>query len=971
MGVLSEVMAESRMQELFAVLVGQRERFEAAFEDKNGSGELRIKSRLLDVLFVSQEETENAILQSFIAAISSYDSALRNGISVLERAAKSDAAREKVQKLIRWCESSPEQRVHLWDDFCGLFLTQKGEPLKDVVVKAVRDEAPAFEGLMRELQARVLVVAERLRAVHLRDVTWASITAVQVLLENYRGLKQNHNLLDYDDLILKVAELFRRPGIAPWVLYKLDGGLDHLLIDEAQDTGPAQWELVETLVGEFYSGMGVHEGVPVPRTLFVVGDEKQSIYGFQGAAPKAFGEKRRMFAANAKEAGLDFASVPLGLSYRSTEAVLRAVDAVFNQPHVREGVTYSADEAVEHGWHRAGQAGRVEVWPAVRFDKESEKQKKPKVEVAGRIASQIRAWLDSGEKLESQDRPVSAGDILILVRKRADFVPAMVRALKKLDIPVAGADRLELVEHIAVMDLLALAEFLLLPEDDLSLACILKSPLCNVDEETLFNLSYGRGKATLWSRVQEHAPEVSAMLSRLLDAVDYLRPYELFAQVLEQEGARVRFAGRLGEECFDPLDEFLSLALQYEQLHPPSLQGFLQWMRTGRVEVKRDMEQGRDAVRIMTVHGAKGLQAPIVYLADTTGTASGGGSKVNAPYWFEQDGKPVVLWSPRSEADTELASTLREERKRAEGEEFRRLLYVAMTRASDRLYITGWLGKRDRDVPPESWYAWMDSALKPMGEPVMLLDGEEGYALRNPQTAPHEKRKGQHAKGEASPLPEHFLRPPEAEPFPPRPLVPSQGDDVSASTSAAASGRVEGFSPAREQETKRFRRGNLVHHLLQFLPDVQPEERRGRMETYLARHKEELGEGESARLADEVLRVLHHPLLEKAFGEGSLAEVPLTGLVTLQDGKRHILSGQVDRLLVTEEEIIIIDYKTGREGPKTVAQVPKSYLRQMALYRAALAASYPQHRIRTVLVWTSEAMVMELPEDALVGWVAI
>lgn len=966
-GVLSGEMAESRMQELFTALVGQRADFEAAFAE-NHSGEIRIKSRLLDVLSVSQEETEKSVLQEFIQTISSYDSTLRNGISVSERAAKTDRGVAAV--LSRWCAVDVGARADVWGDFSKLFVTDKGKERDKLVTDKVVKEAPAFADLMRELQARVLVVSERLRAVRLRDVTWACIDAVHKLLDDYGNLKSAHNLLDYDDLILKVVELFRRPGIAPWVLYKLDGGLDHLLIDEAQDTGPAQWELVERLVGEFFSGMGVHEGVPVPRTLFVVGDEKQSIYGFQGAAPKAFGEKRRFFGQQAKEAGLDFKAVPLGLSYRSTEAVLRAVDAVFNQPHVREGVTYSADEVVEHGWHRDGQAGRVEVWPTIKFDKETGKNKKPKVEVAGRIANQIRTWLDSGEKLESQDRPVSAGDILILVRKRADFVPAMVRALKKLDIPVAGADRLELVEHIAVMDLLALAEFLLLPEDDLSLACVLKSPLCNVDEETLFNLAYGRGKASLWSRVQELAPETAAMLSRLLDAVDYLRPYELFAKVLEQEGARARFAGRLGEECFDPLDEFLSLALQYEQLHPPSLQGFLQWMRTGRVEVKRDMEQGQDAVRIMTVHGAKGLQAPIVFLADTTGTASGGGSKVNAPYWFERDGKPVVLWSPRSEADTALATKLREERKREEAEEFRRLLYVAMTRASDRLYITGWLGKRDKDVPKDSWYAWMDSALRPMGEPVSLLDGEEGYVLSNPQTAPHEKKRGVQSKGEVSPLPAHFLTPPAAEPFPPRPLVPSQGDDVAASTASTPS-KAEVFSPAREQETKRFRRGNLVHHLLQFLPDVLEAERRSRMEGYLARYHEELGEAECARLADEVWALLNHPLLQKAFGEGSLAEVPLTGLVTLQDGKRHILSGQVDRLLVKEEEILIIDYKTGREAPKDITMVPQAYLRQMALYRAALAASYPRHRILTVLVWTTGAAVMELPEAALAGWAGV
>lgn len=975
--LLAGRMAENRFQQLLAVLINQRAKFENVFTGEH-SGVLRLKSRIAEALSVNDSDSELLIIQQFIKQNLSYDFALRVAINQLEQGASSD--KKMADALARWCSASVEEREGLWGEYCAIWLTEKGELRAKVMTAKLETSYPDSADILREVQVRVAACVDSLRGLRLYRMTAASIVVVDILLRFYSELKSNHNLMDYDDLVLKVLKLFRRPGVAPWVLFKLDGGLEHLLVDEAQDTGPAQWELVGYLVAEFFAGKGGHEGIPIPRTLFVVGDEKQSIYGFQGAAPKAFGVKRHDFSALATQAGLDFAAVPLGLSYRSTEAVLRAVDAVFNQPHVRSGITYGDVSAIAHGAFREGQAGRVEVWPLVKsperenydlfsIKKENVFQYNTKNIVAERIANEIKNWLQRGEKLESQNRAITAGDILILVRKRADFVPAMVRALKHAGVPVAGADRLELVEHIAVKDLLALAEFLLLPEDDLSLACVLKSPLCNIEEETLFTLAHDRGKATLWSRVQNTELPAKAFLTRLLAAVDYARPYELFAKVLEEEEARYRYAARLGEEAFDPLDEFLALALQYEQGHVPSLQGFLQWMRTGRVEIKRDMEQGKDAVRIMTVHGAKGLQAPIVFLPDTTAKATGGNPGVCEPFWFEQEGRPLVLWSPSEKEDDALAAEQRKQRKREAEDEFRRLLYVAMTRASDRLYVCGWLGKRDKDVPEDCWYSWIQTAIKPMGKPCKsTFEGEEqeSYFIDCPQTASPEAHK---VEIQASPyvaLPPHLLQLPAPEPFPPQPLVPSKGDDIAASTDASQTQKAL-LSPAREKESARFKRGNLVHRLLQFLPNIPSDTWEKAMIDYLSRFAKDYTEEQQKNLVNEVLAVLYHPQLSGVFSPDSLAEVPLTGLVTLADGKEHILSGQIDRLYITPEAVWIIDYKTGRDAPARVEDVPAVYLRQMALYKAALEKIYPEKPIHTALLWTSQPSLMVLPDALLVA----
>ncbi|MBU2089004.1 MAG: double-strand break repair helicase AddA, partial [Alphaproteobacteria bacterium] len=611
---------------------------------------------------------------------------LRRAIAGLERGSKTDQGKAA---LIAGFLADPARRAELYGEYRWAYLKKTdGDVQKVLATKAVLEGDPAIlEALSREAE-RLIRLEARCRAVRVAGATAALLRLGDAMLATYRRVKQTRALLDYDDLILGTRDLLRSgDGIAAWVLYKLDGGIDHVLIDEAQDTNPEQWELIEALTGEFFAGLGARDTV---RTLFAVGDVKQSIYSFQRAEPDEFIRMRDAFALRVAAVEQRWDSVALDTSFRSTETVLELVDAVFARDPARHGVV-PIGETLRHLAHRRGQAGRVELWPLISPREREELEPwqppvvvrpgdSPRTRLAEVIARRIRDWIGR-EILPSKQRPMRAGDILVLVRRRGGFVEELVRALKALEVPVAGIDRMVLTEQMAVMDLMALGDFLLLPEDDLTLATVLKGPLVGLTEDQLFEIAWRR-TGSLWAALQAApqawAQEATRLLGDLLGRVDYVRPYELYAEVLGHRRGREKLIGRLGYEADDPIDEFLARSLAYEREHVPSLQGFLAWLRAAEGEIKRDLEAGRDEVRVMTAHGAKGLQAPIVILPDTAAVP------LTLPplLWTREDIQGgLMLWSPSAGSDDAVAGAARETAKRRQQEEYRRLLYVALTRA--------------------------------------------------------------------------------------------------------------------------------------------------------------------------------------------------------------------------------------------------------------------------------------------------
>jgi ATP-dependent helicase/nuclease subunit A len=748
-----------------------------------------------------------------------------------------------------------------------------------------------------------------------------------------------------------------------------------VLIDEAQDTSPRQWEVIVRLVGEFAAGEGARG--QLGRTIFAVGDAKQSIFSFQGALPEAFAQKRRSFQRAYDAAGLRFLPLELKHSFRSAQIVLDAVDLVFKTPGAFRGL----DDPVPtvHTAVRRKAPGLVEIWPLIEPEKaaavegwdapfDTTSETSPRVTLARRIAKCVGSWIAAGVQVGDGARrhAVTPGDVLVLVRQRGPLFEAVIRALKNAGIAVAGADRLILTEHIAVMDLLALADALLLPDDDLALASVLKSPLLGLSEEDLFGLAWQRA-GTLRGALRAKAggnpalADAAARLDRLAHAARRETPFGFYARVLGPEGGRKRFLARLGAEAIDALDEFLNIALDYERREPACLQGFVAWLRGANAEVKRDMEISRDEARVMTVHGAKGLEAPIVILADTT--TPPGGPPQRQPRFLTLaiteaplDTPSPLVWLGRKDDDVPLTAETRRVAGEAAENEHRRLLYVAMTRAADRLVVCGAVGVQGK--PLGCWYDLVHAALAPTAkEEPADDDGSAVWRLSGNVVAEGEPAKAAAAAGGGSERPGWLdLDAPADQPLE-RPVAPS---------SAEEEGSAGGASPAggAPERIKALARGTLVHRLLQALPAIAPERQAQAAHRHLVRSATLFSGAERDAMVEQVRRVLADPRFGDLFGAGSRAEVPIVGRIAT-GGRTIAVSGQVDRLAVTPGGVLIADYKTNRPAPRRPEEVPAAYVRQLALYRAVLSRIYPNRPVRAALIWTEVPDLMEISAQML------
>ena len=915
---------------------------------------------------IADGETVASVIAAFHSRAGECIQPLRAAAAALAEGSRTDS--ERAARISDWL-AVPEPSEFAFDDYAEAFLTNAGEVRGRLATNAVCHAMPEIEDILVAEAHAVLDVVERRRAIRTADATEAILVVAGAVLGHYERHKERQALLDYDDLILKTRGLVDEA--APWVLFKLDGGIDHVLIDEAQDSNADQWEIVRALTDEFFAGAAAREA---RRTVFAVGDEKQSIFGFQGAAPDEFGRMKAYFEERVAAARLQWEAVPLDKSFRSTPAVLRAVDTVFADDAVREGVSIGP---VSHSPNRELQAGLVEVWPPVmppervkmppwQFAVGTDSEDAPPTErLALAIADRISSWIRDGEVLASTGRAIRAGDIMILVRRRTVVVDYLSRALKAAGVEVAGADRMVVADQLAVQDLMALAAFALLPEDDLNLAAVLKGPLIGFSEEQLFAVCRGREKMPLWRALRERAgPDAAArhaveLLEDVRGHADATPPFEFFAHVLGLLEGRARIVARLGEQANDPVDELLAMALAYERMHPQSLQGFLHWFWQGQAQIKRDMDQGiRDEVRILTVHGAKGLEAPIVFLADTMQTPQAGRGLLWGRAGPDGD-EEMMLWPPRAADRPKLARGFADDAARRQDEEHRRLLYVAMTRAEDRLYVCGY-GTR-RNPPKSCWHRLISFGLEGAAAPFEFdcrggSAGDSGWSgtglrLSNPQSGPPDRRGAEAptAAGDEA-LPGWAGEPAPHEPALPRPLAPSRPDG----------GEPAARSPTGKDGGTIFWRGLLIHRLLQLLPDLEAGARRAAALRFLQNPAHRLDDDRIAELLDETFRVLDNPEYASVFGPGSRAEVPVVGVV----GDTAI-SGRIDRLVVEPDRVRILDFKTNRPPPAQPGDVPRGYVRQMAAYRALISDVYPGREIECSLLWTDGPRLMTLAVDAL------
>ncbi|MBM3633199.1 MAG: hypothetical protein FJX03_05805 [Alphaproteobacteria bacterium] len=808
-----------------------------------------------------------------------------------------------------------------FEAYIKTYLTQKNEIRK----KLKPEQMPQAE--------RVYQFVRSLSALEVVQRTIATLALFQEIIQDYQHQKSRRSVLDYDDLIQKTQNLLNQPGIAAWVLYKLDGGIDHLLVDEAQDTNADQWDIILSLTSEFFTQNKSR------RTIFAVGDPKQSIYSFQGANPEDFLKIKDHFSQLSQKGGQNWRDVRLDLSYRSTATILNIVDEVFANDQNKKGICFDSSDIIHHA-HRepsiAHLPSLVELWPLIEPEEDDGElgelewhlplervdRASPQSRLAHYLAEQVESWIHAKGLLPSTHQPIQPRDILILVRKRSILGQEIIRALKKRNIPVAGADRLILSDHIAVMDLLALGQFSVLPEDDLSLASILRSPLIGMSEDDLFSLAHGR-PGTLWASLSKNAQEKLSFqeayiwLKACLREVDLCPVYEFYSWVLTQQEGRCRFLSRLGHEVEDALEEFLSLCLNYDQEHAGSLQGFIHFMTHQTQEIKRDTSDTiHNQVRLMTVHGSKGLQAPIVILPEA---AESGKERADSLLWTDK----LVMLRPTQVQDTADTKYFKDKEWQATTEERRRLLYVALTRAQDRLYVGGW--KSARELAKDCWYQVIKDAL--------YIKSESNVYSHDQQILPPDINTFNSSEAfveDVLTLPEWALTSPLEMP---KTLNDSQWE--------------------KSYSLKAIERGILIHRLFEYLPELETHLRYGKACQIIEKEGLLISDWQSD--IETTLKILNDPNLADIFGPHSLAEVPVSGVV---DGIPF--QGRIDRLHVTEETLTIIDYKSDQNPAGSAEDIPDTYKRQLEGYAAALKSIYPKHRIRKIILWTTGPKVQIL-----------
>ncbi|MCC0807747.1 double-strand break repair helicase AddA [Methylobacterium sp. W2] len=934
-------------------------RAQSTFDGTDGlSGPLDALSRSLGL---SAGETADTVLDRILTG------GLDDWSSLAERLRTGKSTDEGLADRLIAAEATREAAARL-DLYRSVFFTEKGTPKADRSLGTKDVPAEVKEALLSE-RDRLDPLFDTLRAAKALERTQALFVLVAEIHRRVERQKARLGALDFDDLIHKALDLLSRVDAA-WVLYKLDRGIDHVLVDEAQDTNPRQWDILRRITADFASGEGAREGL---RTRFAVGDPKQSIYSFQGAEPREFETVHREWRSASKQAGLAFEDVTLNVSFRSTKGILRAVDATFAVPEHYQGLSFD-DTAVgtTHETARRDAPGVVEIWPVEVPAQEEEpdawaapvdapEANAPSIVTARRVARAVKAWTTTGDEGGRVWRP---GDVLILVRKRSAAFEEVIRALKVCGVPVAGQDRLDITAHIAVNDLVSIGRAGLLPADDLTLAGALKTPLVGLDDDDLVRIAARRDESeTLEDALARHAAAGDPAALRGHEALTLWSdlaarhgPFGFYASLLGPHEGRMRLVARLGGEAGDAIDVFLMKAAEAEQAsEAPSLDCFLTRYDSapGRgvngLTVKRDLESGRDEVRVMTIHGAKGLEAPVVVMIDGCEPLGR-----NDPHLLAmpggRDGAMPPVWAGSKTQDTQAVAAAREAHQARAREEHNRLLYVALTRAADRLTVAPYRGHEEQGET--AWCEMVRKGLEQAFGPGESLEAAYGPVLLWRDGPVRSVAAASSPAADAASAIPGWLR-------------QSAGSEVEAAPPVSPSGALGAADgqravPRRQANPQARRRGILIHSLIEHLPRLDRHQRPSAASAFVKARAPSLPAAEQDRLVEDVLKLVNDPALAVLFDKDARAEVTISGHVSVGGASRPVF-GRVDRLSIRPDGIVVADFKTSRP-PSDRAPIPEDEAAQIALYVALLRDIYPGRPVEAMLVWTSGPVIRHLGE---------
>jgi len=858
------------------------------------------------------------------------------------------------------------------NDYINVFLTKDKTIRKKIITKSVSDKFPEIYAFTIAEASRVFEFKEKLSNIHNFEFTAAFLRITYHIFDIYAGLKRKGGYLDYSDLIFETSRLlndskYRNLGnenmYSNWINYKLDEGLDHLLIDEAQDTSPIQWDIVKSITEEFFAGYGQKDDEN--RTIFVVGDEKQSIFSFQGAEPLNFNIMLKYYMEKVKNAGKKFEKIYLETSFRSLKSILSITDAVFSEPSRLKAIT-KIESIIKHNVVRSDGIGKVEVWPLVEaknVEKEDEKNNRimdwkinylenieltNKQKLAEIIANRIDSWFKKGKLIYSRKdaclRQVKYSDIMILVKSRdKDFINYLIRQFNKHNIRTTGNDKFNLIDNIIAQDIISLFRFILFNEDDLSLANIVKSPFLSLNENDLYELCdfKNNNSCSLWKALKtiKRFSEKKLILEELLDKSKSMGIYEFMFYLFETKGFRLKFKERFPYITDEVVNEFFTIANNYETNHNNStLLNFVYFLEDSGLEIKRDMEQSSDEIRIMTIHSSKGMESPIVILPDTN-HATNTIYKIDKVLNLKDDSSDYTIPLLQKE-NSFFLDEVKDRMKFETEEEYLRLLYVAMTRAENELYICDYI--KNNGSKENCWYEIIKQAVEKSGakrkrdddmDGDILYIGDDDIFDSNPVNC---NKKNIECEPQNSYIIEDIL------------------DNISKNKEKKLESKIinpstyyaESVLKNPHEGSINIENGKLVHKLLEILPDSPRDEWDDIIDIYLK------NKNNTQEIKRVVLKILNDEKFNFLFSKDSKAEVPIFGNL---DG--DIISGRIDRLAIIDNTIYVVDYKNTNTLPDFP---PKNYIKQLELYKKLLTKIYVGKNIKCFILWTAFGEIQEI-----------
>jgi len=952
MACISQYTNSDSFSALLDLLVADRRRLEKFMMANNSN---TIPRLIADKLNLSSHASPDSLVNTACANASFDTKGLVSSLHCLETGSKTDQKRAQI--IIEWLYASESSRRTLFAKYCTAFLTRDHNPIKRLVSKDILAKTPDILPALENEQSRLRDLTSKIKRAKIVQCTAALLNLTKTILQQFAQEKIKQNCLDYDDLIIKSGIVLTTANTSSWVLYKVDKTIDHLLIDEAQDTSLEQWEIIQALASEFFSGEGAERP---PRTIFAVGDYKQSIYSFQRASPESFNKMREYFHSRANDAAAPWADIGLEVSFRSAAPILEAVDLVFEQAFAAVATPDNKTlPPLKHFCWRDQAPGLVELWPVLKPSGDAKTtvrplpthvsaQLSPRTQLAQLVARRINTLLF--DRSSSHSDNFQPEDIMVLVRRRGPFVFDLLRELKNLNIPVTGIDRMTLADNIGVMDLISLGHFLLNPDDDLSLAEVLKSPLCNLDDKNLFDLAHPR-VGSLWDSLRDLDTKSSQLqkarfvLKDMLAKVRHFTPSELYADLLITRNYKKYFVSRLGVECIDPINEFLSKSIEYEATKSSSLEGFIHWLENSNITARRDPTRHNDkSVKILTVHGAKGLESPIVFLPDTVQK-----SQNNSPLLWPESGT-FPIWVPNATLLDPLTREWILDKKKRGIEEYHRLLYVAMTRAKDQLYICGW--SETSNVADDCWHNIVSQTLKKVARETNenISDDETtnkiSHILQLANFRPKKKAMS-HARA------------PRTKPTSPPPWVRSslQNHPQQFSYRETSTFLQQSLLPATGRPT-----GELIAHLVNSLYAVAKSDWETAADKFISRLPQE--QGLSGFVKDVTLKILGTPGLSFLFEDNTQGCVPISGPITYCQ-QTSLFHGSVDRLVDFGDSVLLVNFLVGNNCHSGALNPSDTFLRNIAIKASLAELVFPRKDVTSAILWTDEQKLQKLSHDML------